>query len=31
MYQATIGHAMLYVRDLERAIAFYTSCLILLC
>ena len=27
MYQATLGHAMLYVRELERAIAFYTSCL----
>ena len=27
MYQATIGHAMLYVRELERSIAFYTGCL----
>lgn len=27
MYQATIGHAMLYVRELERAISFYTNCL----
>ena len=27
MYQTTIGHAMLYVRELERSVAFYTACL----
>ena len=25
MYRTTIGHAMLYVRELERSIAFYTA------
>ena len=25
MYQTTIGHVMLYVRDLERSIAFYST------
>lgn len=27
MFKATLGHAMLYVRELERSIGFYTSCL----
>jgi catechol-2,3-dioxygenase len=26
MYQTTIGHAMVYVRELGRSVAFYTAC-----